>query len=99
MIPKFGHKVAGLFSGSFRRPSGSQTPNVRRRLEFESLEERTLLSWSSLASLPTPRQHFAAVTGEDGKIYAIGGQGANGQALNKLEIYDPATDAWTTGAN
>ncbi|MEU1370769.1 carboxypeptidase regulatory-like domain-containing protein [Streptomyces sp. NPDC005803] len=33
-----------------------------------------------------------------GKLYAVGGWGANGAPDAKLEIYDPASNTWTTGA-
>lgn len=50
-------------------------------------------TWSTAATMPTARVHFATeVIG--GKLYAAGG---NGDSLNALEIYDPAMDAWTTG--
>ncbi|MFD4538813.1 carboxypeptidase regulatory-like domain-containing protein [Streptomyces bauhiniae] len=35
----------------------------------------------------------------DGKLYAVGGWGADGSPDAKLEIYDRASDTWTTGAS
>lgn len=53
-------------------------------------------TWSSGASMPTPREHLAVTSG-DGIVYAIGGR-ANGdegdQHAAAVEAYDPATEAW-----
>jgi Kelch motif len=54
---------------------------------------------SSLAPMPTARGALAAVTGPDGKIYAIGGQDSTGPIVpGKVEAYDPATNSWSTEA-
>jgi N-acetylneuraminic acid mutarotase len=52
-------------------------------------------SWTSRASLPTPRDHLAAAT-VAGKVYAIGGRlkGDYHRNLSVTEIYDPRTDKW-----
>ena len=55
-------------------------------------------TWTKLASATDPRE--APGHGFiDGKLYAVGGWGADGNPDPKLEIYDPATDTWTTGAS
>ncbi|MGH2457546.1 MAG: Kelch repeat-containing protein [Chloroflexota bacterium] len=54
-------------------------------------------SWAPAAPLPTPRAELAAVTGPDGRIYAIGGTSGN-VSLATVEAYDPATNTWTTAA-
>lgn len=42
---------------------------------------------------PIPRwAHAAAVL--DGKIYVIGGVGADNEPISSVEVYDPATDTW-----
>jgi N-acetylneuraminic acid mutarotase len=52
-------------------------------------------TWSTKSPMPGPRYRLAAVTGPDGKIYAIGG--SNGPNLvNKVEAYDPITDTWSS---
>jgi WD40 repeat protein len=48
--------------------------------------------------MPTARGGLAAVTGPDGRIYAIGGN-APGKSLNTVEAYDPTTNTWATVAN
>lgn len=51
-------------------------------------------TWTNLTVMPTARGGLGvAVT--SGKIYAIGGQNANGE-LNVNEMYDPVTDKWLT---
>jgi non-specific serine/threonine protein kinase len=55
----------------------------------------TPLAWRRIADAPTERQEVAAaVVGE--KIYVVGGLVSNG-ATAAVEIYDPASDSWTTG--
>jgi serine/threonine protein kinase/N-acetylneuraminic acid mutarotase len=55
-------------------------------------------TWKSLANMPTARILLAAVTGPDGRIYAIGGENASGR-LDTVEVYDPHTDKWSTVAS
>ena len=62
--------------------------------------------WSTLAERPTYRYEFAsAVVG--GKIYVIGGvgqlddgpwSGLDWTTKSHVEVYDPATDRWSSGA-
>ncbi|MFO0560935.1 MAG: hypothetical protein U0269_23150 [Polyangiales bacterium] len=57
-------------------------------------------TWTTGAPMPTPRQRTTAVTLRDGRIMVAGGnRGYIFGALSALnEIYNPATNAWTTGA-
>jgi len=48
-------------------------------------------SWSTLASMPTPRSDLAAAA-VGGKLYAIGGY--DGRTLNTVELFDPCGNAW-----
>lgn len=62
-------------------------------------------TWTYKAPMPTPRYDFATAV-YDGKIYCMGGvptlnfyqEGVGFILSNVTEIYDPATDNWTTGA-
>jgi N-acetylneuraminic acid mutarotase len=47
--------------------------------------------------MPTARTELAAAA-IGGKLYAVGGRNGNFTALNTLEVYDPATNAWTAKA-
>jgi non-specific serine/threonine protein kinase len=50
--------------------------------------------WTSGASIPTPREHLAAVS-EGEHLYAVGGRALSPDKNSAaLERYDPATDRW-----
>jgi N-acetylneuraminic acid mutarotase len=51
-------------------------------------------SWTTVEPMPTARCRFG-IAAVDGKIYAIGGQGAEGVLATNQE-YDPASNTWTT---
>jgi N-acetylneuraminic acid mutarotase len=61
-------------------------------------------AWSPRAPMPVARSDAAGVMGSDGKIYVTGGsvpdpsEGDNTLYRRGLEIYDPATNRWTSGA-
>jgi N-acetylneuraminic acid mutarotase len=62
--------------------------------------------WSVVAPLPgTGQCELGAVTGRDGRIYAIGGITFNcnsepgWEGLNTVDAYAPATNTWTSVAN
>lgn len=50
---------------------------------------------TDMAPLPTARYFLGAVTWNDTLIYVMGGQSTTYH--NVVEIYDPATNGWTTG--
>jgi N-acetylneuraminic acid mutarotase len=55
-------------------------------------------SWATKTPMPTARSGLTSSV-VDGKIYAIGGcsNGSGGEVYgNTVEVYDPATDSWTT---
>ena len=54
--------------------------------------------WASIAPMPTARRYLAAAA-VNGKIYAIGGNDANGNILNTVEVYDPNSNSWSTAAS
>src|SRR5256712_311760 len=54
-------------------------------------------TWTALAPTPTARQEVAAAA-LGGRVFVIGGFGANGEAVGAVEVYDPATDRWETRA-
>src|SRR5437016_2044054 len=69
-----------------------------RRLEFDHLEDRRLLT-ASPHTMAFFQQHEAVAADSGGKVYAVGGIDNAGQILNKLEVYDPAANTWTPLAN
>ena len=62
-------------------------------------------TWTQKADMPS-RRTFLSACAVDGKIYAFGGVMAGvpevtdaDRFLSALEVYDPATDTWTRGAD
>ena len=60
-------------------------------------------TWSSIASMGTPRLYFGSNVLPNGKVFLIGGEysGSNGDQnfSNTGEIYDPVANTWTPIAN
>lgn len=57
-------------------------------------------TWAKLPDLPTQRNHLAMVA-INGKIFVAGGRtgpGATAERVDVLEIYDPKSRRWTSGA-
>jgi N-acetylneuraminic acid mutarotase len=52
-------------------------------------------TWTIAPSMPTARFLLRAVTGHDGRIYAMGGY--NGDILSTVEVYNPGDGSWTIG--
>lgn len=77
--------------------NGIGDPSVKNALE--AYDPRTD-SWTIKTPMPTARVALAAALGTDGRIYTFGGCPENHGygGVNTLEIYDPITDSWTTGA-
>ncbi|HZZ81774.1 MAG TPA: kelch repeat-containing protein [Gemmataceae bacterium] len=67
------------------------------RKEENVTKEKKGPTWKSLANMPTARSELAAVTGSDGRIYAIGGANASGR-LDTVEVYDPIANTWAKAA-
>ena len=53
-------------------------------------------SWSTIASMNTPRANFASVLLNDGTVLVEGGIDSSGTTLDTAEIYDSENDIWTT---
>ena len=52
--------------------------------------------WYYRAPMPTPLRARAAVE-SGGKIYVIGGVNADDERVADVDVYDPATDTWSSG--
>ncbi|XP_042500885.1 F-box/kelch-repeat protein At1g67480-like [Macadamia integrifolia] len=50
--------------------------------------------WSKLAKMNVARYDFAYAE-VDGKVYAVGGYGDDGENLSSTEVYDPHKNEWT----
>jgi N-acetylneuraminic acid mutarotase len=78
--------------------NGSQTAINSFLNSVEMFDPSTEL-WTYVAELNTARSLLAAVTGPDGKIYAIGGSNASPGVLQTVEVFDPSNPlrGWTPG--
>lgn len=54
-------------------------------------------NWSTMAPMLIATRESAAARGLNGKIYVMGGLGANG-AITDVQVYDTATNSWTMEA-
>ena len=52
-------------------------------------------TWSTIASMSTPRQYDATNVLPDGRVLVLGGVASDGTFLNTGEIYNPLTNSWT----
>lgn len=56
-------------------------------------------TWSPAPAMPTPRSELGAVTGRDGRIYAIGGGiGDQFTPSDAVEVYSPDSNTWEAAA-
>jgi N-acetylneuraminic acid mutarotase len=62
----------------------------------QSPSPSTTMAWALRAPMPTQRLEMASAS-LDGRVFVIGGLSATGVTLDTVEVYDPATDAWTEG--
>src|SRR5436190_19507616 len=97
-----------LFSSRSSRKASARSSKIkgdrRRKLFFESLEDRrvlalTLGTWSTVAPMPTPRSQTAvAVDPNTHLIYSAGGYSFGGaNERNTFEVYNPTSNTWATG--
>ncbi|MCA9152227.1 MAG: putative Ig domain-containing protein, partial [Planctomycetales bacterium] len=55
-------------------------------------------SWSSLANMPMGTRDSAAVLGDNGLVYVLGGVSSSG-ATDAVQVYDLTTNSWTSETN
>src|SRR5207253_3887182 len=88
----------GSAAGRKKRPAGKRGVCFAPRLE--ALEDRTLLSWATVASMPTPRSNLAAALAPDGRIVALGGFGLTRPPpqppLATAEAYTISSNLWAS---
>ena len=68
-----------------------------RDVAFVSSYNTTTGVSHDLAPLPQPTRGAAAAMGADGRIYVFGGWNDTVGTINNTQIYDPKTDAWSSG--
>ena len=54
-------------------------------------------SWKPIADAPDPRIGGGAVLGADDRIYVVGGGPGDITAVGNVDVYDAATDTWSSG--
>jgi len=93
-----------LLGGTSTSICSSYPDEVATPVAYNNAYNLTDGTWTTLAPMPTARFAFGAITGSDGRIYAIGGNSGcftncpGQEFLNTVEIYNPSSDTWTTGA-
>ncbi len=65
----------------------------------EEFVESITGGWAYVAPMPARRRFLAAATGQDGKIYAIGGMYGNDVNHADVYAYDPVANSWTSVAS
>ena len=63
------------------------------RLSKVELYDPQNTSWTPVANMAHPRSLHGCVA-LAGKLYAVGGLGADDEVLDTAEVYDPQTDGW-----
>ncbi|MEZ4703554.1 MAG: kelch repeat-containing protein, partial [Rhodothermales bacterium] len=61
----------------------------------DSARAQTAAKWQARSAMATARSGLMAVE-HQGRIYVIGGRDANGDVLDLVERYNPASDTWET---
>ena len=93
--------AAGAIDGKIYVVGGSTSYSSRtNKLEVYDPATDT---WTTKTNMPTERHQLAAGA-IDGKLYVVGGSTYDSphrliSHVAKLEVYDPATDTWSTKAN
>jgi N-acetylneuraminic acid mutarotase len=95
-----GGSASALIDGKIYVGGGTDGSSV---LAEAAVYDPATETWSSIAPMPEPTSH--AASGTDGaRWYVFGGRGpadADGvaHALADVQVYDPATDTWTTSGS
>jgi N-acetylneuraminic acid mutarotase len=92
LIARGGHAAAAL-GDRIHVVGGSDGPAMVEHEVYDPVADR----WTRARSMPTARDHLAAVAFQ-GRLWALGGRSSFlGEQYTTVEIYDPASDAWQTG--
>jgi N-acetylneuraminic acid mutarotase len=72
---------------------GGESGEYAKAISSAELYDPQAASWTQRAGMAGPRAWHGCVA-LDGKLYAVGGFGADNQELDTAEVYDPQTDGW-----
>ena len=101
--PRSLHTATLLKNGKVLIVGGSQVDSFSLgSLASAELYDPQTNSWALAASMHTPRSYHTATLLADGRVLVVGGIEASndvtGKVLASAELYDPATNTWTTAA-
>jgi hypothetical protein len=85
-----------LIAGGWIRTEILKVTN--RCLSNVELIDPAIGKWTETGKLNTAREWHKAVLLNDGKVLAVGGEDAAGEALSSAELYDPNSGRWTETA-
>jgi N-acetylneuraminic acid mutarotase len=85
----------GTLDGKLYLVGGEDDGDIYQK-DVEAFNPSTRI-WETLAAMPTARSR-PHVTGLNGMLYVLGGINSSG-VVNKLEVYDPETNTWSTAAD
>ncbi|MEV4759097.1 S8 family serine peptidase [Micromonospora sp. NPDC049559] len=89
----YDNAAAALDGKVYSVGGGTNTGNERKAWVYDPEAN----SWSALPDLPTARAKASAVA-VNGKLYVLGGWSASGAPVASVDVYDPASNAWSTVA-
>ena len=101
--PRWGHTATLLQNGKVLLVGGSQADGFHLGSSSSAeLYDPQTNSWSTAASMRTPRSFHTATLLADGRVLVVGGVEASsevsGNVVGSAELYDPAVDAWSPAA-
>ncbi len=70
-------------------------PGVAQDAEISIDTSESIKKWKSVASAPVKRVEAASAEA-NGKLFVLGGFTMYHNAINRVDVYDPERDAWTT---
>jgi N-acetylneuraminic acid mutarotase len=97
-IYAIGGDSGSYFGGS---PNNYEYMGLKKFVSANEEYNPSFDNWTSKASMPTSRYHFATAVYDD-KIYCIGGLTVENETISETginEVYDPETDTWEQKAS
>ncbi len=91
--------IAPGLAGGFDVYASKPHPFADAGIALAAITVQAASPWSTLGSLPNGLEGLAAATGQDGRIYAIGGLDNDLKQPGSLFAYTPDTDTWAQLAN
>jgi hypothetical protein len=95
------HHAATLLRDGRVLVTGGRIYGAAEALSSTALYDPVLNTWSVAAPMAFKREEHSSLLLDDGRVLIVGGSRASipGNAVFPVEIYDPLTNTWTTGAS